>query len=223
MNYIYDILVNFCEKPYEFYDWNLDDEIEHIRKIPLFRVSSVVLRELKEYRIVVREEMMEKIKNKAEVFARKGTEVIPYACLFSDEMEVIGIEFNHQGVTIAKTKLSIDEEDEVLEVVSRIPECKICYTLIEKEKIEYFKTRKEEEILSYIEMELASLKNDQVQKLQYLYYECFNKKEKNVNKILKQIKLALKENFNDTYPQIYQFFKLIDTKKQKLSTGNLDG
>ena len=34
MNYIYDILLNFKNKLYDFYDWNINDDITHIRKIP---------------------------------------------------------------------------------------------------------------------------------------------------------------------------------------------
>ncbi len=213
MNYIYDILVNLGDKPYDFYDWNLDDTIEHIRKIPLFHVSSIILKELRECRIVIREEMMEKLNNKTEVFAKKGIELIPYACLFSDGMEVLAIEFNHQGVSVFKSKLLLEEEEEVLEVVSRIPESQISYTMIGKEEMEVFKTRKEVEFLEEFDQELSRLKKEQAQKLRYLYYECFNKKEENVNIIVKEIKKSLKENFHDTYPQLYQFFKLTSVKK----------
>ena len=40
MNYIYDILLNYNKKLYEFYDWNLSDSIVHIRKIPIFKIST---------------------------------------------------------------------------------------------------------------------------------------------------------------------------------------
>lgn len=213
MNYIYDILVNFCERPYEFYDWNLDDEIEHIRKIPLFKVSNLALKELKGYQFSIEETLMEKLKYKAEVFERKGVEQIPYACLFSDGMEVVGIEFNNQGVSIAKTKLLIDEEMEVLEVANRLQETDIKYSLIKEEVMEHFKTRKEEEISKYINQELELLEKKQVEKLQYLYYECFNKKENNISKIMKIVKDELSNNFNLIYPQVYEFFKLTDVKK----------
>jgi len=33
MTYIYDILLNFKDDLYEFYDWNKTDNIIHIRKI----------------------------------------------------------------------------------------------------------------------------------------------------------------------------------------------
>ena len=40
MNYIYDILLNFQKEFYDFYEWNPDDEIIHIRKIPLFYINN---------------------------------------------------------------------------------------------------------------------------------------------------------------------------------------
>ena len=38
MNYIYDILLNFNDMLYDFYDWNVKDNILHIRKIPLIQI-----------------------------------------------------------------------------------------------------------------------------------------------------------------------------------------
>ena len=39
---VYDILVNIIdsERVYEFFEWNNKDDIEHIKKIPLVKVSS---------------------------------------------------------------------------------------------------------------------------------------------------------------------------------------
>ena len=38
MTYIYDILLNFNEEYYEFYDWNKEDTIVHIKKIPIYKI-----------------------------------------------------------------------------------------------------------------------------------------------------------------------------------------
>ena len=45
MNYIYDILVNFKETLYDFYEWNKNDNITHIRKIPLFRINDIFFKD----------------------------------------------------------------------------------------------------------------------------------------------------------------------------------
>ena len=41
MKNVYDILVNFKKRAYEFYEWNKEDDIEHIKVIPSFKESSV--------------------------------------------------------------------------------------------------------------------------------------------------------------------------------------
>ena len=40
MTYIYDILLNFKDELIEFYDWNKNDNIIHIRKIPLLKITA---------------------------------------------------------------------------------------------------------------------------------------------------------------------------------------
>lgn len=213
MNYIYDILVNFNEFPYDFYDWNHDDPIEHIRKIPLFKISSDKFLELKNSDIVITEEWMEKIQNKTEVFQSKGVDKIAYAALFTDAMEVLAIEFNHQGKSIGKSRLLVDEESEVLEVADRIHHIILDYSIIKVNKSEELKTRREIEIAEYLYHQIKILEQENVEKLKYLYYECFNRKEEDKHKIVKTIEKSLTEQWNSTYPQVYEFFKLTGVRK----------
>lgn len=213
MNYIYDILVNFNEFPYDFYDWNYDDPIEHIRKIPLFKVSSDKFLELKNSDIVITEEWMEKIQNKTEVFQSKGVDKIRYAALFTDGMEALAIEFNHQGKSIGKSRLLVDEENEVLEVAGRIHHIILEYSIIKTKRIEELKTRREIEIYHYLHDQIKILEEENVEKLKYLYYECFNRKEEDKHKIVKAIEKCLLEQWNSTYPQVYEFFKLTGVRK----------
>ena len=214
MNYIYDILLNLQDQAYDFYDWNSDDAIDHIRKIPLYRVDGKTLYELKNYQFVLDVEEMNQIKDRTEVFNQKGVEKISYAFLASDGIEVIGFECNHQGRVIGKSKLLIDEEAEVIEVVERTLEREINYQKLVQEEQDPFKTRKELEIQNYIHHELISLKEDNIEKLKYLYYECFNKKSNNRKEIMMSLEKSLQEDWNDTYPKIYSFLKLTGVKEK---------
>ena len=45
MNYYYDIVVNFQDTNYMFYDWNEKDNIEFIKKIPIFQVTTNTLKD----------------------------------------------------------------------------------------------------------------------------------------------------------------------------------
>jgi len=48
MYYYYDILLNFQDDGtlYEFYEWEENDELDFVKKIPLFKVSSSILKDL---------------------------------------------------------------------------------------------------------------------------------------------------------------------------------
>ena len=47
MNYIYDILINLQKNLYDFYEWNLSDDIMHVRKIPLIKIKTCDLLSIK--------------------------------------------------------------------------------------------------------------------------------------------------------------------------------
>ena len=48
MIYIYDILLNFIDgkRMYEFFEWNSEDVVEHIKRIPMFCVSDRVMEDI---------------------------------------------------------------------------------------------------------------------------------------------------------------------------------
>lgn len=212
MNYIYDILLNLQDLPYMFYDWNEEDSIDHIRKIPLYKIGSKELKELEEYEFVLDCLEMERIKDKTEVFDANGVDTIAYAFLVSDGMQVLGFECNHQGKVIGKSRLLIDEENEVLEVVNRIRSYTLHYQKLNKCTMDMMKTRKEIEIETYIQRELKCLKSGNIEKLKYLYYECFDKKLEERIQMLKEIETSLREQWSETYPKIYSFLKLTGTR-----------
>ena len=62
MNYIYDILLNFNRQLYDFFEWNLSDNIIHVRKIPLFRIDSKTLLTIRDNKVKVDSSFLEKIK-----------------------------------------------------------------------------------------------------------------------------------------------------------------
>ena len=51
MNYIYDILVNYGNIPYDFFEWNTSDNIIHIKKIPIIRESASTLIDIRDYEV----------------------------------------------------------------------------------------------------------------------------------------------------------------------------
>ena len=62
MNYVYDILLNFNEIGYYFYDWNGNDNILHIRKIPIFKIDSKTLKKVI-HKVLLRKRCLDMNKN----------------------------------------------------------------------------------------------------------------------------------------------------------------
>ena len=53
MTYIYDVILNYTDDPriIEFFEWNKTDKEEHIKKIPIIKVSTKQLYEIINYNI----------------------------------------------------------------------------------------------------------------------------------------------------------------------------
>ncbi len=214
MNYIYDILLNFNENLYDFYDWNMKDDIKHIRRIPLFKISSEDFTSLKENDVVVDQGLLNKIYNKTEIFENRKILRLDYTCLFSDGLETLGIRFNSDGKSIQKTRLLIDEDSEVIDLCVHLNEETIDYNTICLKKPNYLKTRKEIQTHDYLVKELDKLiERKDMEKLKYLYYECFNKVEESMESMMEHFRQEIENSFNTIAPKLNDFFKLTSLNK----------
>lgn len=214
MNYVYDVLINFNKELYDFFDWNTCDLISHIRKILLFRVCDKTFKDLKCKNVVVSQEFLTKISNRTEMFTNQNVKIINYACLFTNGLEVIALKFDKTGTIIQRSRLLIDEETEILDSVSEFEDYNLEYKILSEISVNYFKTRKERDIEKFIDKKLEEVNYDDTEKLRYLYYECFNKREDDIDKIMLKINTELKNNWDIFYPKVYNFFKLISAKEK---------
>lgn len=217
MIYIYDILLNWTDtdKIYEFFEWERDDMIEHIKKIPLIKIDSNHLSCFMNNNIKVDVKFLEPLKNKSEAFCQKKVEKIEYACLLTDEKRVIAIEFDESGQSIYRSHLLLDEEIEILEISERLQEQDISYQTLSCYHPSFYLTRKEENMKKYLLRELKNTyQSHNDQKLHYLYSECFDDEEIEPKKMYEQFISSLKENFNEKHRRIYQLLKLSHTRKQ---------
>lgn len=213
MNYVYDVLLNFNKEMYEFYDWNLDDYISHIRKILVFRVDNKTMRDLVNNSIVVDSDFLIKISNRTEMFTKQNVKIINYAALFTNGSFVIGIKFDKNGEIIGRSKLLIDEELDILDSALDMNEYNLKYNLIVDNKNVSFKTRKEILIEKYILKKLNEVENNK-EMLKYLYYECFNEKNNDFKKMLLKLNKSLTNNWDNFYNKVYNFFKLTTIKEK---------
>lgn len=207
MNYIYDIYLNLNQKLYDFFDWNKSDKLIHIKKMPIIKINKNTFDCITSNKVRLKKEILAKIYNKTELWNTNKT--IPYCSLFTDSLSIIAVEFDSNGNSTKKSQLSIEEELEILEIIARQKEISIDIETLNKENV-MLKTRKQFNDEKFINNELKTMNR---QKLNYIYFECFGKHEKNKNIILKEIK-SIKAN-SAIYKNLYDILKLTSTSKNK--------
>ena len=203
MNYIYDILLNFNNIPYDIFEWNKDDKILHIRKIPLIKLSTFDLSNLVNKKVKIDNEFLIKIYKRTEQYNKK---VLDYAFLTTDGKMVIA--FKIEQNKIKYSQLFLDEEMEVIDFSSNLNVISIKYQIINDRKIDYLQTRNQQYIRKFIYNQLKRI-ND-IDKLNFLYLECFNKKSNNT---LKDIYYELDHNFENVYIKLYKVLKMTLIKR----------
>ena len=196
MKNIYDILVNFKKIPYEFYEWNKEDDVKHVKKMPSIKVSDSTLYDIFYNDAVVSKNFLDQIKDKTEIFFGRTVKKVKYACVINNDDVALSILLNDNGEIIGKSKLLFDEEEDVLK--EDVPLKEIDYNIIKKSKKISGLTRREAKIVlllsKYLDKIHESKKNDEIK---YMYFECFNKVEEDNEKAYKNLKNeVLKANLN---------------------------
>ena len=107
MDYYYDVLLNFQDNYYMFYEWDEDDTIEYVKKIPLIHVDSKTILNMISKVLVVDKEFLKKIENKTKL---KQNNYLKYTSIFSDGKNALALEFNDDGVVINKSSLILEDE-----------------------------------------------------------------------------------------------------------------
>ena len=173
MIYVYDILINFIDSKriYEVFEWNKDDEVEHIKRIPLFLVDYSFIDSLINYDVSVSKEFLEIIKDKTLLYTGGK---IKHATLLTEGNRVYAFEFNEDGEIEYFSSLLLDEEEDVLELTPQLDISKVEYKVKNKDKKAMYLTRKDEQNRNYIIKDLKyTYKSKNYSKLKYLYRECF--------------------------------------------------
>ena len=216
MLYIYDILVNFTDgdRIYEFFEWDSRDVVEHIKKIPLIRVDTETLIDIYNNDVVVEIELLKDIYLKTEVYNNDYHQVVEYACLLSDNMKVLAVEFDSYGNTLYKSNLLVDEEEEVLTLGNGIKIRSIKYQIKNSQKEDIYLTRKEMSRKKYLLTELKKcFSNKNYQKLNYLYEELYNDDNNSIEEKYNKLVYEINNNYSSNHNEIYNILRLSNKKK----------
>lgn len=207
MIYIYDILLNLrqMDEGLEFYEWKEDDLIEHIKKVPLFKVSKSLIEDLFTNKLQLDITILPKIRNKAICYFNGETKQIPYLVLLSDCRKCFAIELDNKGNTLYKSSLLLDEEEEVLEMTEELVEMPIGY---KKTKIKNNKdqlTRFEKDNQKFLLRELEKIK-DNKEEINYLYEEYFDNNLTSIEDKFNTLKDNIYIGSNNYIKELKSFF-----------------
>lgn len=207
MIYIYDVLLNLrqMDEGLEFYEWKEDDLIEHIKKVPLFKVSKTLIEDLFTNKLQLDITILPKIRNKAICYFNGETKQIPYLVLLSDGRKCFAIELDNKGNTLYKSSLLLDEEEEVLEMTEELVELPIGY---KKTKIKNNKdqlTRFEKDNQNFLLRELEKIK-DNKEEINYLYEEYFDNNLTSIDDKFNTLKDNVYIGSNNYIKELKSFF-----------------
>lgn len=207
MVYIYDLILNWCrDRKYEFFEWKENDEIEYIKKIPVFKVKN--FNDLFNNDIRVGKDFLDKVFNKTEVYGNKKIEKVEYACVFCDYelSKAFAIEFNDEGENLFKSIVYLYDLEEVFILGKRLDLLDLDFVVVDKrEEKDIYLTREEVKKKKLLVSEINdSYNRNDIDKLKYFYYEIFGKEIDDINVIYNNLINSLNNEFNYKHNVIYE-------------------
>lgn len=204
MVYIYDIVLNFNDELLEFFEWEDNDDIKYIKRLPLIRVEDSLIKDVLENDILFDDLLLDQIKGKTIYYDSKN-ENYPVVVLSNQDI-AIAILINNNGYKYSR--LLLDEEYEVLNIVSKLSTTKVDYSIIGKKSINNNLTREERKIRGILLKEIDYLYNsNKLDKLNYYYYEYFNEINNNKEEVYKRLKETLSV-IDDKHLKLLEIIKL---------------
>lgn len=211
MTYIYNLTLNFKKEFFDFFEWNSNDKITYIKKIPLIKVTNTDFSLFKNSTICFEKEFKNQLFNKTEKLYEKEKN-IKYACVITNGYESMALKLNKKGINYYKSSLLLEQEEKVTSITFKMKETKPKYIIL-KNYNPTFKTRKEKELENFTINTINKMYiNKENEKLKFLYFDCFNIKEKNIKKIYTNLKKEIVNN-SKNIEKINNFCKILQQNR----------
>jgi len=205
MNYYYDVLLNYQDKYFMFYEWDELDVIEFVKKIPLFHVDSKVVIDMISKIFKIEDSFLKQIENKTKL---KQNKYLKYNCIVSDGKNSLALEFNEDGEVINKSSLMVEDELNINEFIYSIKETKINYEII-KNDIFTKEIRQEIKIKKILKLEINNMyEKKEYSKLKFIYLEWFNEILDNIDTMYNNMLNSIKNKLTEKEYHIYELIKL---------------
>jgi len=205
MHYYYDVLANLDGCLWEFYEWEQTDNIVPVKKVPLVRISEKDMKNLFQYQVSFDSSWVQKFLEKT-LF--KNQKERGNCILFSSTKNNILLEIDETGVVLSRSRLLMEDENNCNEVSQAIKESEVPYKILNKlAKVKELRQALKEK--HFIEVELNTLKeSENVHKCSYLYYEWFGIFESDLEKMIQDMSLELKNEYSLKIHEIAKLIKM---------------
>lgn len=189
MDYIYDIVLNFQEEYYDFYEWKSTDKIINVNRLPIYKVSN---------------ESYLTIKNNYTTIDKSSLPKQNKMFLLTNDIEVMALIVDNTGKVLKKSSLLFEESDDILEDKELIKSIDLKYTINKKNKLPSI-SRLSQEKTTYLSNYLKNIdpvKDEYL--LKYIYYELHQHEEPDPKKIYTSLFDLSKTNPSKLYTSIKQ-------------------
>ena len=187
MEYIYDIVLNFQDQYYDFYEWKQTDKIINIKKILVYKTNDKNYLDLKYNEIILDNK---KLPPSTKMF------------LITNGKEVMGILLDKEGKVKKRSSLLFDEAEEVIEEKENLKEIELKYKKnINKPQVYYSRIFLEKRKFLEKYFYKIDIVNDEYL-LKYIYYDIYKKEENNINEIYKCLNNLIENNIDKIYNSI---------------------
>ena len=198
MNYLYDIVLNFNDKNlYEYFDWDSEDYLINIKKVPFFKVDYKTIYDIYNYKVKINKAILKKINC---IYYKKLN--IDYIIVISNKEKTLGLGIDKDGNVLYKSCLTYEDEIYSNKLVESMKEKKITYKIIDK-KIKNYVLRSESIKKSILYKEFKKryyLKNYDV--LRYFYLEVFDMDCENIKDAYVSLVKGL-DKYLDKYDKVF--------------------
>ena len=202
MNYIYDIVLNFQDNYYQFFEWNRIDKIKNISRIAVYHVSDQDLLNLTYNQITLSPPFLTQLKNETKKYKK-------IMCLVSNTTQTIGLLFNQDGTLLKRSSLLFEEETEVNNFAKTLPLTEITYQ--ENIKVEpnhnlRIEIEKKDTLVQYLNQ------TKDIIALKYLYYEYFKEECDDYHHIKTSLLNILEQDWNKKKNNLYHLINILAKK-----------
>ena len=196
MDYVYDIVLNFQNKYYDFYEWQKNDKIINIKRLPIYKITNKDYLNLKYNDVTIDVNSLPK---PSKMF------------LVTSGLEVMGLIIDNKGNIIKRSSLIFEESDDILNDRDLIKQINLKYHInhIHKTRLMSRINQTKKQYINNCFQNLDKQKDEYF--LKYLYYDIYNLELDDIDKIYDDLITLSKKDV----PKMYHYLNRVNAELKR--------